>query len=137
MMHTFTADRLNQRSIIRTLNVFSNPGYLFIRFPVPDGFEVFKILTGNNYVYMVNANGYGELFEGLEMSPDLEPRQEPRLSTLRARANHCLLCERARRRHRFAAVPAELRQFPTAPREPMPLEQPARSRCRSSRRLHN
>jgi hypothetical protein len=126
MMHTFTADPLNQRSIIRTLNVFSNPGYLFIRFSVPNGFEVFKILTGNSYVYMVNANGYGELFEGTGSMPGPRtPAGAQAQALFELGANHAYYANEPGVGINSLPAPAELRQFPTAPREPMPLEQPA------------
>lgn len=91
MVHQFDADPRGGASIIRTMNGSASPGYLFIRFPVPGGFESFKLLGGNGYGYVINSNGYGEIVE-----PNLTGQPVPRvphgaqeLQLFQLYANHC------------------------------------------------
>jgi hypothetical protein len=91
MLHQFNADPRSQPSIVRTLNGSSTPGYVFIRYPVPGGFESFKLLGNNAYGYVINANGYGEIVE-----PNLAGQPMPRvargaqeLQLFQLYANHC------------------------------------------------
>jgi hypothetical protein len=76
--HSFSADDILRPSTIRTLNAFGKPGYAFIRFPVADGYEMFKILTNNSYAYVVNENGYGDLVEptGAKPTARIQPGKE-------------------------------------------------------------
>ncbi|HEX3656140.1 MAG TPA: hypothetical protein VHV55_10050 [Pirellulales bacterium] len=90
-LHQFNADPRSESSIVRTLNGSSTPGYVFIRYPVPGGFESFKLLGNNAYGYVINANGYGEIVE-----PNLAGQPVPRvargaqeLQLFQLYANHC------------------------------------------------
>ncbi|HEX4150537.1 MAG TPA: hypothetical protein VHY20_16180 [Pirellulales bacterium] len=90
-LHQFNADRRDRGSIIRTLNGSGSPGYLFIRFPVPGGFESFKLLGNNAYGFVINNNGYGEIVEpnlaGQPVARVARGAQELQLFQLYS--NHC------------------------------------------------
>ncbi|HEY5313928.1 MAG TPA: hypothetical protein VIK18_15470 [Pirellulales bacterium] len=90
-LHQFNADPRGAPSIIRTLNGSGSPGYVFIRYPVPGGFESFKLLGGNAYGYVINANGYGEIVEpNLAGQPTPRvPRGAQELQLFQLYANHC------------------------------------------------
>lgn len=91
MMNQFNPDTRDQGSIIRTLNGSGSPGYVFIRYAVPGGFQSFKLLGNNAYGFVINSNGYGEIVE-----PNLAGRPIPRvprgaqaLQLFQLYANHC------------------------------------------------
>jgi hypothetical protein len=90
-LHQFSADPRGEPSIVRTMNGSSTPGYLFIRFPVPGGFESFKLLGNNAYGYVINTNGYGEVVEpNLAGQPTPRvPRGAQQMQLFQLYANHC------------------------------------------------
>jgi len=91
-IHRFTADNIKDPSVFRTLNLFGKPGYIFMRFRVVGGWEVYKILTNSSYAYVENENDYGELVDPSTAQPlaRVKAGNEKKMLQL-LDANHCFV----------------------------------------------
>jgi hypothetical protein len=91
-IHRFTADNIEDPSVVRTLNLFGKSGYVFICFRVANGWDVFKILTNSSYAYVENSNGHGELVDPSTAKPlaRVPAGDEEKIIKL-LEANHCFI----------------------------------------------
>ena len=100
-IHRYTADDIHDPSVFRTLNLFGKAGYIFMRFRVAGGWEIYKILTNASYAYVENENGYGELVDPSTAQPlaRVKAGNERKMLQL-LDANHCFVELRRRMNRR-------------------------------------